>query len=457
MKQLTCEMCGSTELLKQEGVFVCQSCGCKYTVEEAKKLLLEVEGVVSVQGTVQVDRSSEINNRIQNAIAEYRANHQDRAIALFNDVLNIDFENVTAIIYKACADGWQSTLMDNHMVQMSTEICRALEIAKRKYPDAVKFTEMILPAVTETVSLSDAVGMLRINHRKEVEAEINHLMAKADEANKQGKRYMMTGPIAAASPCYERARMYAQQAQNMQDEMYSQLSASIKVSGTAVHNVAFAVMEHLQEADRVCDELIPELKKLLKEYNAVCGMDKAGSFDRLNKQIKDLEKRVAQRIEKERQEKIAAYWERHAQEKQALDTEKAELEAKSRDLNGRMDGLRKAVEEIEQQHGGLTPAEKEQNELLERRKSLAAQIGSLGIFKMKEKKQLKEEMALIDEKIRKMEDAVRRERKERDAKLAELLKPHHDELAGLDKEFKAAQARLQEIDAELMKDRSLDE
>lgn len=51
--------------MKQEGVFVCQSCGCKYTVEEAKKLLLEVEGVVSVQGTVQVDRSSEINNRIQ--------------------------------------------------------------------------------------------------------------------------------------------------------------------------------------------------------------------------------------------------------------------------------------------------------------------------------------------------------------------------------------------------------
>ncbi|MBQ6952268.1 MAG: hypothetical protein IJN44_12355 [Clostridia bacterium] len=52
---------------------------------------------------------------------------------------------------------------------------------------------------------------------------------------------------------------------------------------------------------------------------------------------------------------------------------------------------------------------------------------------------------------------MRRERKERDAKLAELLKPHHDELAGLDKEFKAVQARLQEINDELMKDRSLDE
>ena len=37
MKQLTCEMCGSVDLIKQDGYFVCQSCGCKYSVEEAKK------------------------------------------------------------------------------------------------------------------------------------------------------------------------------------------------------------------------------------------------------------------------------------------------------------------------------------------------------------------------------------------------------------------------------------
>lgn len=41
MKQLTCEMCGSTDLIKQDGVFVCQSCGCKYSVEEAKKMMIE--------------------------------------------------------------------------------------------------------------------------------------------------------------------------------------------------------------------------------------------------------------------------------------------------------------------------------------------------------------------------------------------------------------------------------
>lgn len=52
MKQLTCEMCGSTELIKQDGVFVCQTCGCKYSVEEARKMMVE--------GTVRVDNSEKI-------------------------------------------------------------------------------------------------------------------------------------------------------------------------------------------------------------------------------------------------------------------------------------------------------------------------------------------------------------------------------------------------------------
>jgi len=60
MKQLTCEMCGSTDLLKDGGVFVCQACGCKYSVEEAKKMM--VEGTVEVTGTVKVDTSKKLEN-----------------------------------------------------------------------------------------------------------------------------------------------------------------------------------------------------------------------------------------------------------------------------------------------------------------------------------------------------------------------------------------------------------
>ena len=65
MKQLTCEMCGSTNLLKEDGVFVCQSCGTKYSVEEAKKMM--VEGTVEVVGTVKVDNSDKIDNYLRMA------------------------------------------------------------------------------------------------------------------------------------------------------------------------------------------------------------------------------------------------------------------------------------------------------------------------------------------------------------------------------------------------------
>ena len=82
MKQLVCEMCGSTDLVKDGGVFVCQSCGCKYSVEEARKMM--VEGTVDVQGTVRIDKSSEVEKIMKNADATYSdGNHKE---ALFKSV-----------------------------------------------------------------------------------------------------------------------------------------------------------------------------------------------------------------------------------------------------------------------------------------------------------------------------------------------------------------------------------
>ena len=54
MKQLTCEVCGGTDLIKQEGVFVCQSCGCKYSVDEVKKLMVQITEPIKVDGVSTV-------------------------------------------------------------------------------------------------------------------------------------------------------------------------------------------------------------------------------------------------------------------------------------------------------------------------------------------------------------------------------------------------------------------
>ncbi len=36
---LTCELCGSTNFVKDNGLFVCQGCGMKYTIEEAQRMM----------------------------------------------------------------------------------------------------------------------------------------------------------------------------------------------------------------------------------------------------------------------------------------------------------------------------------------------------------------------------------------------------------------------------------
>ena len=65
MKRLTCEMCGSTDLIKQDGVFVCQTCGCKYSLRKPKDD--GGEGTVEVTGTVKVDNSAAIENYLDMA------------------------------------------------------------------------------------------------------------------------------------------------------------------------------------------------------------------------------------------------------------------------------------------------------------------------------------------------------------------------------------------------------
>ena len=45
MKQIVCEMCGGTNFLKESGLFICCECGIKYSVQEAKALLREVDCV----------------------------------------------------------------------------------------------------------------------------------------------------------------------------------------------------------------------------------------------------------------------------------------------------------------------------------------------------------------------------------------------------------------------------
>ena len=56
-------MCGSQDLIKQGGYYVCQNCGTKYDPEEAKKLMVEVSGSVTIDNTKKLENLYELARR----------------------------------------------------------------------------------------------------------------------------------------------------------------------------------------------------------------------------------------------------------------------------------------------------------------------------------------------------------------------------------------------------------
>lgn len=126
MKQLTCEMCGSTDLMKQDGVFVCQTCGCKYSVEEAKKMM--VEGTVDVAGTVAIDNSEMLSNLCKMAWMKFNSGDRIGTEQLLDEIFKIDFGVVDAWLLKL-----ELLLDDLSISVLNDSECSQAEIAIKKF------------------------------------------------------------------------------------------------------------------------------------------------------------------------------------------------------------------------------------------------------------------------------------------------------------------------------------
>lgn len=140
MKQLTCEMCGSKEMLKQDGVFVCQSCGTKYSVEEAKKMMVEVQGTVDVSGsTIKVDTSDELANLYQVARRAKNDNNDESATKYYELILIKD------------PTSWEAAF---YTVYFKARACKIAEIISTAY-QLSKSTQTVLQMIKDNVTNKD--------------------------------------------------------------------------------------------------------------------------------------------------------------------------------------------------------------------------------------------------------------------------------------------------------------
>ena len=344
MKQLTCEMCGSTDLMKQDGVFVCQSCGCKYSVEEAKKMM--IEGTVEVTGTVRVDDSSakkeQIKNYLEMAKTALDGEDIEGTVSYCDRILEIDRDNYEAWILKAKAAGWGSSLKNIKVPQALTAAKRAVNLA----PDSQKYD--VASEVYYAIK-AQIVGLLAIAQRMPGVSGCEYIL----KVMQQWQGVLVGIPFLSKKL--------------MENE--------IKDCQTLCENSkkAFAGSARL-------------IYSTYTVYNQNVSFDKTFK-DALVDKIKLEESREAEqkaKAEAEAEARKTSYWDAHAAEKNAFENEKTELAEK-------IDKLTKDLE--------VLPENGTIKELENQIATLKKEKDALGLFKGKEKKALQEQIESLNGRL----------------------------------------------------------
>lgn len=390
MKQLTCEMCGSTDLIKQDGVFVCQTCGCKYSLEEAKKMM--VEGVVEVSGMVRVDESAKkqekISNYLEMAEAAFEGTDIEGVVNYCDKALEIDPENYRAWVMKAKAAGWGSTLKNIKIPQAITAAKRAINLT----PDAKKYNaaEEIYWAIKSQVT-----ALLRLAQQMPSTSGCAYIQ----------KIMLQWQASLAEIPCLPP----------------KVIEHEIDDCKTLCRNSAVAIM--------------PNARLVFSAYFAYNNCVSYGEmFSKTLTEKIEQEKARQEKMASEIAEKRDAYWAEHKEEREQLESEQQKLYAEKDLVTQKINDLIAAMDAV--------PTLLKKREKDQAISDLKTKQAALGVFKAKEKHSLQVQIEMFEEERTGLVSAV-----------IEEQTPISEEIEQCQNRSEEITQRLQEIQAEFDKDR----
>lgn len=445
MKRLSCEVCGSNDLIKQDGVFVCEACGCKYSLDEVRKMM--VEGTVEVTGTVKVDNTASVANYLDIAKSAIKSDNYEEAEEYCKKILELDISAWEAWHIRGTAVGWQSSGENSRLPEMANYYSRALKTCpEEQYNKLKEACENEIRAVSET-SISYRLNLLRINpsafDSTKLKYDINmidkHTNAFLREINayhgdEENLKYalLITNDV---SSLWDRIYSTYDNA-NGGYPLYIQWQEFINAGDALIRcdQIAIDLLGTKYDYQVTNDLIIDTYKQMIKWEQIIkdsCSWtiniggwtdyakdytltEEAKEFryqriEQIRNTIKNIEslgpERIAVRVEKEKEEKekrIQEYWNDHSEERKELDDEKAKLMERGRDLELQV----KATEEF------ITVRK------LEREVSKTEEeIDNTGILKIKERKALREK-----------QDDLLGQLKEAKARFKKIARPFDEEL-----------------------------
>lgn len=476
MKKLTCEMCGSTDLLKSDGVFVCQSCGIKYSVEEAKKMM--VEGTVQVEGTVKVDNKDKIENYLKMAESAYESENLKEAEDYANKIIEIDPKYAEAWFIKGKAAGWQSTTANIRFSESIECWSNALKNASKERHD--KMREEV---EEETLKLAKALINIRANNFKSNPSEKNYkelcdfntiinpfvlLITKAQLIISLNDLlgYLADALNSAAVGGFKTANeYYGNKREDMNKFKYRNWldytdNCIMVLKNAALHaqdektlDLIYENLEYIQ--NQIIDS--KSYKFVATGYGSYYDVDTtltataktarrneiAGYATEKAKQLKE--------IKKKQKEERDEYFEKHPEEKEKLNNEIKESKSNNKKLLKEINDNKAILDKIDDDiNNQVKPLLSDIKSLDKKIEKLEEEKSNLGLFKLKDKKEIKQKIETIEEEKEKLEEKItaeksklRKERKKEISEAEEIIEKDTKEISKNNKKIEKAYIKLE--------------
>lgn len=174
MKALKCEMCGSNDVVKQDGLYVCQNCGTKYTVEEARKMM--VEGTVDIQGTVKIDSSSELENLYKLARIAKIENNVENAAKYYEQILVKDPNSWEATYYTIYYKSMNCKLVElkKYAKNITNALPRVMSLVKTEVSDSDERKRIVEEIYSSNKLIANTFFNAATNHYKDLPESLKY-------------------------------------------------------------------------------------------------------------------------------------------------------------------------------------------------------------------------------------------------------------------------------------------
>ena len=482
MKAIVCELCGSRDFLKQDGVFICQGCGTKYSIEEARKMMQEVEED-GVHTTTKNDNET-INNFLELAQNALSAENNKEAESYANKIIEQAPHHYLAWKVKGCA----AYRKDPFNALGFKEAMSAWNKAAQ-YCDEEKQEDLINEINKE---IKDAANLLLFGQCKAFIEKPNesfrdgllstlYLIVKSindwivDQNTLFDMNDMLKGFSRSLANTGTQGFQTLKKACNghyqLLDRQANMLFRKCGMAAIDLLQLAFKFSRDtddsqtiLHEQQKIADVLLNQLpmqkpndlgslfriSAMKKEYDILPAKRRRISLE--NQKSRIIELCVGERIREEKQAAKDQYWMQHKDEKEKLQHIVEESSEEKNKLDKQLEEIDSKLSDCRTKLNQKTEAERICAQIESEIASMQSELSTLGLFKGKRKKEL---AVLIEQKqgeLASKKSVATSERNE----LEQRIKTETDELKQSYSKVQAEQylvvRKIEKAEAELDKD-----